>query len=88
MIEISKLERNPMTSPGSLIREVLAADYRSVKEIARALRMSRVATSRLLNGHSGISIETARRLEELGFNTAKDWLKYQVDYELSRGGHD
>jgi addiction module HigA family antidote len=50
---------------------------------AQKLRMSRVALSRVVNGHAGISPELAIRLERAGVSTARFWMGLQSNYELA-----
>ena len=76
--------KNP-PHPGELLREdVLAALGLSVSEAAARLGMSRVALSRVLNGHAAISPDLALRLERAGVSTARAWLAMQNNYDLAR----
>ncbi len=76
--------KNP-PHPGELLREdVLAPLGLSVKEVAARLGMSRVALSRVLNGHAAISPDLAVRLELAGVSTARAWLAMQANYDLAR----
>jgi addiction module HigA family antidote len=76
--------KNP-PHPGELLREdVLAPLNLSVKEAAERLGMSRVALSRVLNGHAAISPDLAIRLERAGVSTARAWLSMQANYDLAR----
>jgi addiction module HigA family antidote len=71
--------------PGELLREeVIAALQLSVTETAERLGMSRVALSRVLNGHAGISPDLALRLERAGVSTARAWLAMQSNYDLAQ----
>lgn len=71
--------------PGELLREdVLAPLGLSVKETAERLGMSRVALSRVLNGHAAISPDLAVRLERAGVSTARAWLAMQANYDLAQ----
>ena len=71
--------------PGELLREdVLAPLSLGVSEAARRLGMSRVALSRVLNGHAGISPDLAIRLERAGVSTARFWLSTQTSYDLAQ----
>jgi addiction module HigA family antidote len=54
----------------------------SVTEVARHLRVTRPALSRILNGKSGISPEMALRISE-AFNTDPEfWLRLQAQRDL------
>ncbi len=81
------LQHNP-PHPGEALREdVLPALGMNVSQAAQALGVSRVALSRLLNGHSAISSEMALRIEqwlgpENGGN-AEVWLGLQAAYDLA-----
>jgi addiction module HigA family antidote len=75
--------------PASILREdVLPALGLTVSEAARQLGVSRVALSRVLNEHAGISVDLARRIEAwLGPENggrAETWLRMQIDYDLWR----
>ena len=54
-----------------------------VTEAARKLGMSRVALSRVVNGHAGISPELAIRLEQAGVSTARFWMSLQTNFDLA-----
>lgn len=45
--------------------------------------MSRVALSRVLNGHASVSTDLAIRLEAAGVGTARAWLAMQIAYDLA-----
>jgi addiction module HigA family antidote len=73
--------------PGEVLREVvLPALGLSVTEAAESLGVSRVALSRVLNGHAAISPEMALRLEKwLGTDRggrADLWLAHQAVHDL------
>ena len=75
--------------PAAILREdVLPALGLTISEAARQLGVSRVALSRVLNEHAGISVDLARRIEAwLGTENggrAESWLKMQIDYDLWR----
>ena len=74
--------------PGETLREdVLPALGLSVTDAARELGVTRVALSRVLNGHAGISPEMALRLERwLGLEhggRADVWLRLQAGHDLA-----
>ena len=60
----------------------------SVTEAARVLGVARHTLSRVLNGHSAISLEMALRLEKAGWSTAEFWLRRQTTYDLVQGVQD
>ncbi len=74
--------------PGATRREdVLPALGLSVTQAAEALGVTRVALSRVLNGHAAISPEMALRLERwLGIEhggRAEVWLRMQAVHDLA-----
>lgn len=75
--------------PGTMLKnDVLGPLGLGVTEAARKLGVSRVALSRVVNGHAGISPELAIRLEEAGASTARFWMSLQVNYDLAQArGH-
>lgn len=76
--------KNP-PHPGELLREdVLIPFGLAVTEAAGRLSMSRVALSRVLNGHAGISPDLAIRLERAGVSTARFWVTLQANYDLAQ----
>lgn len=77
--------RRPIYPGATLKQDVLPALGLSVTAAARQLGVTRVALSRVLNGHAGISAEMARRIEawlgvERGGN-AEVWLRMQRSYD-------
>ncbi|SDB83629.1 addiction module antidote protein, HigA family [Raineyella antarctica] len=75
--------KNPV-HPGEILREdVLAHLGLTVSEAASRLGISRVALSRVLHGHAGISPNLAVRLEEAGVGTARAWLAMQAAHDLA-----
>ena len=70
--------KNP-PHPGTMLRDdVIVALGLSVSEAATRLGMSRVALSRVLNGHAAISPSLALRLERAGVSTARFWMALQA----------
>ena len=70
--------------PGMMLRnDVFGPLGLGVTEAAQKLAMSRVALSRVVNGHAGISPDLAIRLEQAGVSTARFWMGLQANYELS-----
>jgi addiction module HigA family antidote len=69
--------------PGEIIREeCLKPLALTVTAAAEGLGVSRKALSTLLNGHAGVSLEMAIRLEKAGWSRAEAWLKMQLAYDL------
>ncbi len=66
--------------PGEVLKEYL--DGITVTEAAQKLGMSRVSLSRILNGKTAITAETALRLAKGLKTSANFWLNMQVEYDL------
>ena len=77
------LMHNP-PHPGAVLKgTVLRADGGiSVTEFAAALRVSRVALSRVVNGHAAIGSELAIRLAAALGTSAEVWMGMQLAYDL------
>ena len=74
---------NPV-HPGEILREDVIGELgMSVVDAAARLGISRVALSRVLNGHARISPNLAWRLESAGVSTARAWLAMQASYDLA-----
>ena len=72
--------RSP-SHPGRILAYYLTG--RSVTEVARHLRVTRAALSRVLNGKAGVSADMALRFAE-AFRTEPDfWLRLQSQHDLS-----
>ena len=69
---------------GELIRESIEAEGWTVVETAERLGMSRVALSRVLNGHAGVSAVLLLALERIGWSDAEHWMRMQAIYDLAR----
>ena len=66
--------------PGKILAYYMQG--RSVTEVARHLRVTRPALSRVLNGKAGISADMALRLSE-AFQTDPDlWMRLQAQRDL------
>jgi antitoxin HigA-1 len=78
-----QMMKNP-PHPGLMLQEdVLSPLGLGVTQAAKKLGMSRVALSRVVNGHAGISPHLAIRLELAGVSTARFWMNLQSNYELA-----
>lgn len=66
--------------PGEILAELMAG--RTVTEVAKHLRVTRAALSRLLNGKAGVSADMALRLSEAFGVDAEHWLRLQVQRDL------
>ncbi len=56
----------------------------TVTGLAKRLRISRVALSRVVNGRAAVSAELALRLAAALGGSAESWLNMQVTYDLWR----
>jgi addiction module HigA family antidote len=70
---------NP-SHPGRILAEFIGD--RTVTEVARHLRVTRAALSRVLNGKAGVSADMALRLSEAFGTDADMWLRLQVQRDL------
>lgn len=71
--------------PGEILREdVLRPLGLDVTEAAHRLSLSRTSLSRVINGHAGISLDLAVRLERAGVSSARFWMTLQTNFELAR----
>ena len=67
--------------PGKVFREWIPESV-SVTSAAKALKISRVSLSKILNGNSNISAEMAIRLSQWLGTSSDVWLSMQVKYDL------
>lgn len=67
--------------PGKVLREWIPESV-SVTSAAKALKISRVSLSKILNGNSNISAEMAIRLSQWLGTSSELWLSMQVKYDL------
>jgi addiction module HigA family antidote len=72
--------------PGAILMDtVLREDGGiTVTELARTLRVSRVALSRVVNERAGVSAELAIRLAAALGGSAESWLNMQLAYDLAQ----
>jgi addiction module HigA family antidote len=70
--------------PGEIVRDALfnETELHTVGEAAERLKVQRTTLSRLLNGHTGISVEMAYKLSLLLDTSCEMWLNIQRDYDL------
>lgn len=67
--------------PGHVLREWIP-ETMSVTSAAKALKISRVSLSKILNANSNISAEMAIRLSQWLGTSSDVWLNMQVKYDL------
>jgi addiction module HigA family antidote len=76
--------KNP-PHPGSIVlEECIEPLGLTITEAARALDVSRVGLSELVNGRRGISPEMAVRLSKAFGGSAESWLVQQAQYDLAQ----
>lgn len=69
--------------PGEVLQDTVLSDGRlTVSELARQLKVSRVALSRVVNGRAAISADMALRLAAALGGSADSWLRMQASYDL------
>jgi addiction module HigA family antidote len=72
--------------PGEVLQDGVLGGDLTVTEFAKRLRVSRVALSRVLNGHAAVSAELAIRLAAALGGSAESWLSMQAAYDLWHAG--
>lgn len=76
--------KNP-PHPGSVVlEECIEPSGLNITETAKALGVSRIALSELVNGRRGISPEMAVRLSKAFGGSAESWLVQQAQYDLAQ----
>lgn len=69
--------------PGEILRDTLIeGENLTVTDAAKLLDISRVQLSKIINGQSGISPETAIRLSIVLNTSSQMWVNLQTDYDL------
>jgi addiction module HigA family antidote len=69
--------------PGEVLQDtVLGEGGITVSEFARKLGVSRVALSRVVNGHAAVSADMALRLQAALGGSAESWLGMQAAFDL------
>jgi len=81
------MSMNNPPHPGSILREDILPEMKlTVTEAAKQIGVSRVALSRVLNEHAGISPKMALKIEYwLGVDNggrAELWAGMQLDYDM------
>lgn len=67
--------------PGEVLQDTVLREM-TVTEMAKRLKISRVALSRVVNGRAGVSAELAIRLARLLGGSSESWLSMQAAYDL------
>ena len=75
--------------PGQVLRELcLEPEGLTIKEVARAIGVSRTALSQVVNGHARVSLEMALRLAGAFRTSPELWLNLQHQHDLWRARKD
>lgn len=72
---------NPV-HPGEVLQDGVVGGHLTVTAFAKHLHVSRLALSRVLNGHAAVSAELAIRLAAALGGSAESWLSMQAAYDL------
>ena len=67
--------------PGEVLREFLPPDM-NIGEVAARMGVSRPHLSRLLNGHTSMTVEMSVRIGLLTGTSPESWLYKQVQWDL------
>ncbi len=72
--------------PGEVLADTVVREDGglTVSDFAKVLGVSRVALSRVVNGHAGVSAELAIRLAAALGTSPESWLSMQLAYDLAR----
>lgn len=70
--------------PGEHIADELDARGMTAAELARTMGVDPARVSRLVNGQTSVTGDTALRLAEVFGASAEFWMRLQADYDLAR----
>ena len=68
--------------PGEVLKDGVMVEGVTVTGLAKQLGVTRVALSRVLNAHAGISADMAIKLARVFGGSAESWLYMQANFEL------
>lgn len=68
--------------PGDVLKDGVMIEGVTVTGLAKQLGVTRVALSRVLNAHAGISADMALKLARVFGGSAESWLYMQANYDL------
>lgn len=68
--------------PGEVLKDGVMVEGATVTDLAKQLGVTRVALSRVLNAHAGISADMAIKLARVFGGSAESWLYMQANYDL------
>lgn len=69
--------------PGEHVADELEERGMTAADLARAMAVDRGRVSRLINGRTAVTGETAIRLGEVLGTSAEFWMRLQADYDLA-----
>lgn len=75
------MEMHNPPHPGEVLKEYLPENL-SITDAANHLKVTRVALSRILNAHAGISAEMDLRLSDALGTSPGLWSRMQVQYDI------
>jgi addiction module HigA family antidote len=74
--------------PGQIVKEALEAMPMTVTDFASHIGVSRVALSRVLNGHAGITPEMSIKISQaFGQPSGDIWFLMQCDHDFWHASH-
>lgn len=68
--------------PGEVIKDGFMVEGATAIDLAKKLGVTRVALSRVLNAHAGVSADMAIKLARVFGGSAESWLYMQANYDL------
>lgn len=68
--------------PGEVLKDGVMVEGVTVTGLAKQLGVTRVALSRVLNAHAGISADMALKLARVFGGSPESWLYMQANYDL------
>lgn len=77
------LRRNP-AHPGDDLTGILERFELEVSEAAARLGVDGADLAAVLEGREPVTVDLALRLEAAGWDTAEEWMRWQVDYDVAQ----
>lgn len=78
---IVRSNKLPVKHPGIVFKEKFLSSY-SITEVITTLNVSRTELSSFTDGKSSLSVDLAKKLEQLTGVSMKFWMSRQSKYEL------
>src|SRR5216683_2339660 len=73
----------PPTTPGDVLRERILGASITQDQLAKAMKVSRLSVSQIINGRRSITAEMALRLGRVTSTSAEFWLNLQRQVDLN-----